>query len=62
MIKEFNDKIGKEIIQKVDKDILEFGKVKDKDKVEEIEKVIEKIKEDALEIGKVLYQDPQKKN
>ena len=45
MIKEFNDKIGKEIIQKVDKDILEFGKVKDKDKVEEIEKVIEKIKE-----------------
>ena len=62
MLKEFNGKIEKNVVDMVNKDILEFGNVKDKGSLEDVEKALEKIKDDALEIGKILYKDPQKKN
>ena len=62
MLKEFKGKIEKNVVEMVNKDILEFGNVKDKGSLEDVEKALEKIKDDALEIGKILYKDPQKKN
>ena len=60
MIKEYEEKIGKDICERIRKEIKEFGNVKDKGNVDEIKKVLEKIKESSLEIGKLLYKDPQK--
>ena len=60
MIKEYEEKIGKDICERIRKEIKEFGNVKDKGNVDEIKKVLEKIKESSLEIGKILYKDPQK--
>ena len=62
MLKEFKGNIEKNVVDMVNKDILEFGNVKDKRSLEGIEKALEKIKDDALEIGKIIYKDPQKKN
>ena len=60
MIKEYEEKIGKDICERIRKEIKEFRNVKDKGNVDEIKKVLEKIKESSLEIGKILYKDPQK--
>jgi molecular chaperone DnaK (HSP70) len=60
MIKEYEEKIGKDVCERIRKEIKEFGNVKDKGNIDEIKKVLEKIKESSLEIGKILYKDPQK--
>ena len=62
MLKEFKGNIEKNVVDMVNKDILEFGNAKNKGSLEDVEKALEKIKDDALEIGKILYKDPQKKN